>query len=114
MSSELSALEDFWVITQTSGAPVELMSTEGDLQRAVMMRIHAENAGTDDTSDLAYVLDLDDVARLISGLMEMAQHVWGPKALQVAMAEVLNIPAQLRDDTIQAVNDAMDDIEGRQ
>jgi poly(3-hydroxybutyrate) depolymerase len=80
-----------WLVDEVSVAVLEATEPTGERVRVVAVRLDGMLNNADVADERTYVLGLDEVARLLSGLMAAGNHAFGRAAVVAAMADTLGV-----------------------
>lgn len=79
-----------WLLHGTMGAPIGALGEDG-AGRYVLLRLAAKRNHGTEQDDRTYLLGIDEVASVLSGLITMGNAAFGRDALQDAMAAHLRL-----------------------
>jgi hypothetical protein len=81
---------DLWLLHGTMGAPIGGVDEDG-AGRYVLLRLAAKRNHSDTQDDRTYLLGLDEVVSVLSGLISLGNVAFGRDALREAMAVALHM-----------------------
>jgi hypothetical protein len=101
--------DELLIIDGTMVSPATGVNDDG-ASPVVLVRMGAHLPGSDVAAehDVTYVVDIERVAGLLTGLIGSAHAAFGRGAVQRLVADSLGISPELRDKSVDAVNDALD------
>lgn len=89
------ATDALWLLHGTMGAPIGALDEDG-AGRYVLLRLAAKRNHGDEQDDRTYLLGLEQVTSVLSGLISMGTTAFGREALTEAMAMALNMTPEDR------------------
>lgn len=87
--------EDLWLVHGTMGAPIGGMGPEG-VGRFVLLRVAATRNHDMGEDDRTYVLGLEELTSILSGLITMGNTAFGRDVLVDAMGDALGMTPEDR------------------
>jgi len=82
--------DHLWLVHGTMGAPIAGLDGDG-AGRYVLLRIGAKRNHGTDQDDRTYILGLEELTSILSGLISMGSVAFGRDALTEAMATALHL-----------------------